>query len=300
MQYGGDSHSSRYNAPEQPQQWSDESYRQPGGDWQAARQAGSDDWDRGYRQTRQRDDYGNTRIEDRPTEDAMARSAGGRTGGRPRYGYEERYASGAAGQEGRYAQVGHGYSGHSGFGGSDYDRNYDAGYRYSGPEGGGRDRDVSGMYPQAYGWPGAQSGGRFARDYGREEYRDHERGFLQRSRDEIASWFGDDDAARRREIDHRGRGPSGYKRSDERIREDACDRLTEDWAIDASDITVDVKDGEVTLNGHVDNRQAKRRAEDCVDHISGVGHVQNNLRVKNAAAREALTSGNNPRAGTEK
>ena len=39
------------------------------------------------------------------------------------------------------------------------------------------------------------------------------------------SWFGDEDAARRRQQDHSGRGPSNYTRSDERIREDVCDRL---------------------------------------------------------------------------
>lgn len=79
---------------------------------------------------------------------------------------------------------------------------------------------------------------------------------------------------------HRGRGPRGYERSDERINEDVHDRLTEDWVLDASEITVSVSGGEVTLDGTVDSRQDKRRAEDIVDGISGVGHVQNNLRVK--------------------
>ena len=40
-----------------------------------------------------------------------------------------------------------------------------------------------------------------------------------------------------------------------------------------------VKNGEVTLDGTVDSRMAKRRAEDCAHDASGVGHVQNNLRV---------------------
>ena len=34
------------------------------------------------------------------------------------------------------------------------------------------------------------------------------------------------------------------------------------------------------LTGAVDSREAKRRAEDVVDNISGVKHVQNNLRVE--------------------
>jgi osmotically-inducible protein OsmY len=111
-----------------------------------------------------------------------------------------------------------------------------------------------------------------------------DRGFLQRAGDEVASWFGDESASRRREQDHRGRGPSNYTRSDERIREDANDHLTHDWGVDATNITVSVSNGELTLDGTVDSRQAKRRAEDAVEHIPGVKHVQNNLRVQEHSA----------------
>ena len=107
----------------------------------------------------------------------------------------------------------------------------------------------------------------------------NDRGFFEKAGDEIASWFGDEDAERRREMDHSGRGPTNYKRSDERILEDACDRLTDDRMVDARDVTVTVENGEVTLNGNVADRRQKRRAEDCIAHLSGVGHVQNNLRV---------------------
>jgi osmotically-inducible protein OsmY len=79
---------------------------------------------------------------------------------------------------------------------------------------------------------------------------------------------------------HRGRGPKGYKRSDERIHEDVCERLTEDPMIDASNVEVEVKNGEVTLSGTVSSRGLKRRAEDLTELASGVTHVQNNLRVE--------------------
>ncbi len=111
--------------------------------------------------------------------------------------------------------------------------------------------------------------------YGRSD----ERGFFDKAGDEISSWFGDDEAARRRKMDHRGRGPANYQRSDERLLEDACERLTHDPLVDATNINVTVADKEVTLDGTVSHRSAKRRAEDCVDDISGVKHVQNNLRV---------------------
>jgi hypothetical protein len=76
-----------------------------------------------------------------------------------------------------------------------------------------------------------------------------------------------------------GRGPKGYQRADERIREDVCDRLTDDPDIDASDLTVQVKNCEVTLEGTVQDRQTKRRAEDCAEAVPGVKQVHNRLQV---------------------
>lgn len=146
----------------------------------------------------------------------------------------------------------------------------------------GYDRDM-------YGYPRRQSddrgrSGSSERDYhssGDRSRWDSDRGFFDRAGDEVASWFGDEDASRRREMDarHRGRGPKNYTRSDERIAEDVNDRLADDAHIDASDIEVSVSSGEVTLNGTVTERFAKRHAEDIVERVSGVKHVQNNLRV---------------------
>ncbi len=79
---------------------------------------------------------------------------------------------------------------------------------------------------------------------------------------------------------HRGKGPKNYTRSDDRIREDVSDQLTDHAHIDASEIEVNVKDGEVTLTGTVDDRDTKKRAEEAIESLSGVKHVQNNLRVK--------------------
>lgn len=117
-----------------------------------------------------------------------------------------------------------------------------------------------------------------------------DRGWAERASDEVRSWFGDEDASRRREDDHRGKGPKNYTRSDERIREDVSDRMAYDSALDASSCEVEVSDGEVTLNGRVDSLYAKRRAEDCAHHVSGVGHVQNNLRVKDNSGPDAANS----------
>jgi len=77
-----------------------------------------------------------------------------------------------------------------------------------------------------------------------------------------------------------GRGPRGYQRGDERIREDVCDRLTDDPRIDAEDIEVQVAQAEVTLSGSVRSREEKRYAEDLIEHITGVREVNNNLKVR--------------------
>ncbi len=88
---------------------------------------------------------------------------------------------------------------------------------------------------------------------------------------------------------HRGRGPKGYVRSDERVREDVNDKLTYDPDVDASDIVVSVRDCDVTLDGTVASRHEKRRAEDCAESIRGVRNVQNNLRIESRAAEAAET-----------
>jgi hypothetical protein len=79
---------------------------------------------------------------------------------------------------------------------------------------------------------------------------------------------------------HAGKGPKGYKRSDERIREDASEALFQDPQVDASNIELDVNDGIITLSGTVESRLAKRQAEDCVYHVSGVNDVINNIRIE--------------------
>jgi hypothetical protein len=79
---------------------------------------------------------------------------------------------------------------------------------------------------------------------------------------------------------HAGRGPKGYQRSDERLKEEVCERLTAHADIDASEIEVSVQNGEVTLEGTVENRQMKRAAEDCAEAVSGAQQVHNRLRVQ--------------------
>ena len=202
-------------------------------------------------------------------------------------------------------------------GGAGYRGSYDGSYgtdysSFTSEDFGGRDfyanrSGVSGgmqpsdTYRPSYGlsrgdWFGSNSRSGSDDDYNSWRQQGESRGFLQRAGDEIASWFGDEDAARRREEDHRGRGPSDYTRSDDRIREDVNDKLTHDWRVDATNVRVTAKDGEVTLEGTVNSRDAKRRAEDVADSVTGVRHVQNNLRVQENASNRYGTSGSGSNA----
>lgn len=81
---------------------------------------------------------------------------------------------------------------------------------------------------------------------------------------------------------HWGRGPKGYRRSDDRVQEEVCEALKRDSEVDATNVEVEVKDGEVMLRGTVASRREKRLAEDCVEAVSGVENVQNHLRVSSA------------------
>ena len=153
----------------------------------------------------------------------------------------------------------------------------------------GYSEGLTGDYPrqqqqQRYNYPtGFRSNERYG-ERGRDYDREGGRGWWDRASDEVASWFGDEEAERRRRMDdqreHRGRGPKGYRRSDDRIKEDVNDRLSDDYYLDASEVEVTVENTEVTLTGTVSNRNDKRRAEDLAESVSGVTNVENRLRVK--------------------
>jgi osmotically-inducible protein OsmY len=83
---------------------------------------------------------------------------------------------------------------------------------------------------------------------------------------------------------HAGRGPRGYQRADERIREDVCERFARHGYLDPTDIEIHVQSGEVTLQGTVTDRWAKRTAEDIAEGVWGVKEVHNQLRISQSAS----------------
>ena len=91
-----------------------------------------------------------------------------------------------------------------------------------------------------------------------------------------------------------GLGPRGYRRSDERIREDVCERMCDSAELDASDIEIVVVGGEVTLTGSVHDRDEKRLAEDLSENVSGVREVHNQLRVSPGSREQDASTPNRP------
>jgi osmotically-inducible protein OsmY len=152
----------------------------------------------------------------------------------------------------------------------------------------GQDRNYSGQDRSSFQDRGSFTENRYGgdtRNYGNMNQGGYDRDWWDRTRDEVSSWFGDSDAERRRRADrqqsgqHRGKGPKGYSRSDDRVQEDVCSRLADDDYLDATNIEVKVENGEVVLTGTVNDREQKRRAEDLVERISGVRDVENRIKV---------------------
>src|ERR1041385_3826446 len=197
-----------------------------------------------------------------------------------RYGSENPYGQTSSGHSQRY--------------------NYPTGFR-SGQSYGSY--DSHGQTGRGYGY-GNRYGEGYAGERGYEDRYDRgeERGWWDRTSDEISSWFGDQEAERRRQMDRqraelRGRGPKNYRRSDERIKEDVNDRLGDGY-LDATEIEVAVSNAEVTLTGTVQTRSDKRRAEDIAESVSGVSNVENRLRVKQSSLNRNIGIGSTPQTST--
>jgi osmotically-inducible protein OsmY len=86
-----------------------------------------------------------------------------------------------------------------------------------------------------------------------------------------------------------GRQGAYAERSDERLRDEVCDRLMEHGQLDASEVDVQVRNGEVTLSGTVPERSMKRLAEDAAESVMGVRDVMNQLRVEGGESRSTTT-----------
>jgi len=77
-----------------------------------------------------------------------------------------------------------------------------------------------------------------------------------------------------------GRGTSASERSEARLELDVECALAGRRDIDATDIRVTVKGGDVTLDGTVTDRRSKHIAEETVEGVRGVREVHNRLTIR--------------------
>jgi hypothetical protein len=230
-----------------------------------------DPWSREYRRAYAEADLPRRLHDDRPYDRPGYEPESGRPGGRQNVdmdrGRQPR-------QRGRYANEGDRF-------GDEYDRGF----------GGPRDRS-RGYGQPPYGrsaspydqgeiapWYGADTG---MGDSGSSQYVD--RGASSSEQGDRTGLTGGQMRGR-----FSGRGPRGYRRSDERIREDVCELLTRHGEIDASEMDVEVHDGTIILRGTADSGRTRRLTEELVEDVAGVHDVQNELRVNRRTAYGAVS-----------
>lgn len=220
-----------------------------------------------------------------------------RHGGRERSGFSE-YGRGFddsdLGQGARYGDRESGYYAREGgdysqgygrqrdpgriYGPEDFSQRYEQGHVFSDSGYGDGGRWASGDRLQGNSWRGNSSRDFGGSGIGISSGRNPDFGSYQR------------DAGQYKGSGFRGRGPRGYRRSDERIAEDLNERLTDDHHIDASDLQVSVSGGVVTLSGTVDKRWMKHRAEDLAESCTGVTDVRNEIRVQSSRGSQSASA----------
>ena len=235
-------------------------------------------------------DWRDQRERERGRDDFRGLDRDARMGGPRHHEHADRYQGGGQWSQSRdqYAERDRDM-----YGDHDYDRDRDwasrndqrgAGYGYD---------DGDRMHMNYRGQSGSQAGGRYGQNMNytsqqggnRGHWGDFDRGGRSGGRDMNYDTMSPRDHGWNPQAGfangpHAGKGPQGFQRSDERIKEQIHEALTDHSHIDATHITVDVKSGEVTLTGTVDDRNSKRLAEDIVERVSGVKDVQNQLRVQ--------------------
>lgn len=233
------------------------------------------------RQSSQRSNYGGqgssfrggyNRYNDSP-EDSYSDSASyGRRWSRGRQGYGDEQNDYLGGQ-GEW---------HEDFDYRGNDRSSRFGNRY-----GGSDR---------HGYGSDQFGGESTGNHG---YGSQRTGYGRYSED--SSYQGHNGGSRygRRFGEHSGKGPKGYSRSDDQIKEEACQCLEQEGEVDASEINVSCQNGIITLEGTVQDREMKRSAEECLEDVYGLKDVMNKLEVEDESAKNSKGSSKNRSGSSE-
>jgi osmotically-inducible protein OsmY len=155
-------------------------------------------------------------------------------------------------------------------------------------------------------WSGSRQSTYGASRYGESPYGESESGRYSGSQPAGApfgagQWRGEQWASEDRGQFY-GYGPKGYRRSDDRVKDEVSDNLMRAGQLDASDIEVMVSDGIVKLAGWVPDKWSKRAAEDIAESTMGVGDVDNQLQVaalSQGTGRGRTTSSDTARPTTQ-
>jgi hypothetical protein len=209
-------------------------------------------------------------------------------------------------RRGEYGRQLGGY-GHRGYGQDEYReargredwQRFGSGAGYG--RGGGYGERFGHGFTQGPSWERRESSFGYGADYGRDEGRGRQQRYGES--DEQRRGYGDGGRNQSFGAGHAGRGPKGYRRSDQRVLEDVNQALEDDDEVDASNIEVACEANEIVLRGTVPERRMKRLAEDLVEGLPGVKDVRNELRVSaegQGQGQQAQPGGQASRGGAGK
>ncbi|HEY9398155.1 MAG TPA: BON domain-containing protein, partial [Burkholderiales bacterium] len=199
---------------------------------------------------------------------------------RPSYGpYGQQQSQRDYGAWGAQGYGGEGGSGAQGYGGQGAYGRYGSQSDYGTPGGYGGDRIYRQSGPQQPTGGGARFGNQVS--YGQGVYGGYGQGDMGTSTGQSGqSWGNWGQSGVMGRSQHRG--PKGYQRSDERLKEEICERLITRWDIDSSEVSVEVQGGKVTLEGTVPDRRMRHQIEDLIDDCHGVQDIENRVRVQSS------------------
>lgn len=212
---------------------------------------------------------------------------------RPSYGpYGQPQSQRDYGAWGAQGYGGEGGSGAQGYGGQGAYGRYGSQSDYGTPGGYGGDRVYRQSGPQLPTGGGAHYGNTVS--YGQGVYGGYGQGDMGGSTGQSGQSWGKWGQSGAMGGSQR-RGPKGYQRSDERLKEEICERLMMRWDIDSSEVSVEVVSGKVTLEGTVPDRRMRHEIEDLIDNCHGVQDIENHVRVQSSYG--STTSGSASESG---
>jgi len=110
------------------------------------------------------------------------------------------------------------------------------------------------------------------------EYGSNARGWVDRPH--AGNWARRDDYSGSYETypDYSGIAPRSYQRSDESLLEAISEALTWSPDVDATDITIAVKNGDVILSGTVPDRTMIYIVDELLEEIYGIKNIDNHIK----------------------